>query len=258
MPAPPPGQLALSVSLPSGNTFADFHAGEGQAEALALAERLALHADYPVTCLWGPPQAGKSHLLQAACRAAAGAGRQAAYLPLAEFGYLDPDILRGWNRFALICADDVDRIAGQLNWERAIFGLFNAMQENGGTLLASAAAPPGSVEWALPDWRSRLGWGPVLRIPPLNDADKLAALKLRAGRRGLKLSDEVGRFLLNHTNRDMASLMQLLERLDKASLALQRRLTIPLVKEIVEERGSGVGIRDSGGKSGTRDPGPDS
>lgn len=229
-----PEQLPLGVGLPSGSTFADFHAA-AQDEALALAEQLALRAQYPIACLWGPAGVGKTHLLQAACRAAIGAGRAGVYLPLAESGYLDPAILEGWERFELVCVDDVDCIAGQSRWEYALFNLFNLLQEGGGTLLAAAHAPPAGGDWMLADWRSRLGWGPVVRMAPLDDAARLAILTLRARRRGLELPAEVGQYLLRRARRDIKTLMAILERLDAASLVLQRRLTIPLVKEILEE-----------------------
>ncbi|HET7587269.1 MAG TPA: DnaA regulatory inactivator Hda [Gammaproteobacteria bacterium] len=238
-----PEQLALGVGLSSGSTFADFHGG-AQPEALALAERLALRTDYPIACLWGPPETGKTHLLQAACRAAIGAGRTAAYLPLIESSYLDPDLLKGWERFELICVDDVGQVAGQVRWETALFTLFNMLHESGGTLLAAARTPPAGSDWALPDWQSRLAWGPVVKLTSMSDEARLAVLQLRASRRGLKLPEEVARFLLHHAPRDMHSLMQVLDRLDHASLALQRRLTIPLVKQVLE-RDSGFGARDS-------------
>jgi DnaA family protein len=229
-----PEQLALGVGLTSECTFADFY-GAAQPEALALIERLALKADFPVACLWGPRETGKSHLLQAACRAAIGAGRRAAYLPLADAGYLDPALLNGWDRFELICVDDVNRIAGQQRWEKALFNLFNTLHEAGGTLLAAAREAPAGARWSLPDWRSRLKSGPVVRLEPLNDDARLNAVTLRANRRGLAMSRDVAGYLLNHAPRDMQTLMRLLARLDKASLVLQRRLTIPLVKQILQD-----------------------
>lgn len=226
-------QLPLGVRLSSGSTFADFYRA-AQAEAYALAEQLAMGADQPVACLWGAPGTGKTHLLQAACRAAIGAGRTAAYLPLAEFGYLDPDLLAGWSRYELICVDDVNRVAGHRHWEAALFSLFNTLHENGNTLLAASHAPPGRSNWVMADWQSRLSWGPVVNLATLTDGDREAILKLRASRCGLTLPDEVARFMLRRLPRDMASLMQWLEALDQASLALQRRLTIPLVRQVLE------------------------
>jgi DnaA family protein len=131
----------------------------------------------------------------------------------------------------------VTRVAGQPRWENALFTLFNSLHESGGTLLSAARSPPAGAEWALPDWKSRLAWGPVVKLAPLDDPAKLAILRLHATRRGLQLPEEVARFLLHHVPRDMASLMHLLDQLDEASLALQRRLTIPLVKQVLGEAG---------------------
>jgi DnaA family protein len=228
-----PEQLTLGVGLASECTFADFYRA-AQPEALALAEHLALKAAFPIACLWGPAETGKTHLLQAACRAAIGAGRQAAYLPLADAGYLDPALLNGWDRFELICVDDVNRVAGQQRWETALFNLFNMLHESGGTLLAAAREAPAGARWSLADWQTRLKWGPVVKLDWLDDETRLKALKRRARRRGLDMSDEVARYLLHHVPRDMQTLIGLLERIDKASLALQRRVTIPLVKQVLE------------------------
>ena len=71
----------------------------------------------------------------------------------------------------------------------------------------------------------------VFQLHALSDEDKLRALQLRASRRGLQMSDEVGRFILTRGERSMSALFELLERLDQASLQAQRKLTIPFLKE---------------------------
>ncbi len=71
----------------------------------------------------------------------------------------------------------------------------------------------------------------IFQLHGLSDEDKLRALQLRASRRGLHLTDEVGRFILNRGSRSMNSLFDLLEQLDRASLQAQRKLTIPFLKE---------------------------
>jgi len=50
-----------------------------------------------------------------------------------------------------------------------------------------------------------------------------------------ELNDEVLNYLLVRENRDMNNLYQLLDRLDKASLAARRKLTIPFIKKILEK-----------------------
>lgn len=56
-----------------------------------------------------------------------------------------------------------------------------------------------------------------------------------ASRRGLQLPDEAARYILSHAARDTVSLLGLMERLDRASLVAQRRLTVPFVKSVLEQ-----------------------
>jgi DnaA family protein len=67
----------------------------------------------------------------------------------------------------------------------------------------------------------------------LDDEQLLAALQLRAKQRGLILHDEVGVFLIRRCVRSMPDLYDLLDQLDRASLAEQRRLTIPFIKKVL-------------------------
>jgi DnaA family protein len=69
----------------------------------------------------------------------------------------------------------------------------------------------------------------------LNDAEKAQALRLRARARGMEMPEAVASHLLQRHARDMAALFVLLERLDRASLAAQRRLTVPFVREVAGE-----------------------
>ena len=92
--------------------------------------------------------------------------------------------------------------------------------------------------------RTRLAWGLVYQLAPLADADKARHLKAAAARRGLALPDEVVAFLMSRLPRDLDSLNALLDRLDRHSLARQRPLTVPLVKEVLQSNSgpSGGGV----------------
>ena len=132
-----------------------------------------------------------------------------------------------------MCLDEVDALAGDAEWERALFNLYNALQDSGGRLLMSAASAPAGVGFALRDLASRAGASVVFHLRPLSDDDLAAALKLRARHRGLELPDETARLLLRRLPRDMASLGDWLDHLDTASLAAQRRLTVPFVTAVL-------------------------
>jgi DnaA family protein len=85
----------------------------------------------------------------------------------------------------------------------------------------------------LPDLVSRLTWGLTEQVKPLDDEEKSAALQHRATQRGLLLTDEAVRFLLNRSSRDMTSLLETLDVLDKASIREQRKITIPFIKDVL-------------------------
>lgn len=182
--------------------------------------------------IWGPPATGKTHLLQACC---ARAGHSAVYLPMEQLRDAGPGILEGMAAQSLICIDDIDKVAGDTGWEAALFGLYNQVLEGGGAIFVTASAPVRECEFELADLASRLSQLPGFRVEPLDEEGRLRALQLRAGHRGLTLPDETARYLLTRSRRDMASLYQLLDRLDRQALEAQRRLTVPFVRSVIAD-----------------------
>ncbi|MFA7618991.1 MAG: DnaA regulatory inactivator Hda [Thiohalomonadaceae bacterium] len=220
-------QLALRLALPDSATLANFHMGDNGALLHAL------KSDEPFIYLWGNPGAGKSHLLQAACHAAADAGDCPAYLPLRDLIATDPEVFEGLEAAGLVCLDDVDAIAGRQAWEQALFHLYNRVRDAGGRMLATGPAAPAGLDIRLPDLVSRLSWGPVFQLHALDDEGKMAALRARARARGLELSEDVAAYLMRRFARDPHSLFALLDRIDAASLVAKRRITIPFLRELL-------------------------
>ncbi len=228
-----PVQLPLGVRLRDDATFVNYYPG-ANAAALGYVERLC-EADAGWTesliYLWGGEGVGRSHLLQAACLRFEQRGEAAVYLPLGEVAEYGPELLDGLDQSELVCLDDLDAVAGRADWEEALFHLFNRLRDSGRRLLLAATASPRELPVQLPDLQSRLTLALVFQLHELGDEDKLRALQLRASRRGLHLTDDVGRFILTRGERSMSGLFELLERLDQASLQAQRKLTIPFLKE---------------------------
>ena len=225
-------QLPLGVQLGVSLRFGTFHEA-GNRELVAL---LAGPATPGAIWIYGPPGAGKSHLLQAACAAAGDAGRTAAYLPLAAVRPEGPGLLAGFERLGLVALDDADSVTGDGAWELALFALYNGVLEQGGRLLLAARSAPGSLPVRLPDLASRLAAASVHRLAPLPEGDQAEALRRRAAHRGLELPDETLHYLARHAPRDFAALCTLLDALDTEALAAQRRLTVPFVREVLERR----------------------
>jgi DnaA family protein len=221
-------QLPLGIKLDGGASFDSYLAGANAAATDAV-RRAAREGGF--VYLWGESGSGRSHLLQAACRAAHAAGRRAAYLPLAS---LAPAALEGLEALDLVALDDLESVARDGAWERALFLAYEALRgARAGIVVASTVAPAG-LPLALADLRSRLASGAVFQLRPLDDALKQQALALRARLRGLELPEDTGQFLLTRYARDMHALCRLLDELDAASLAAQRRLTIPFVKSVLQ------------------------
>ena len=229
------GQLPLPISLDEGATFDNYHAGPNGAAVEAL-KTLATAASTPVLFLHGADGTGKSHLLQAACRVASDHGRRAMYLPMGQAVLLDPSAIENFDRYALVCLDDVQRVAGSEPWQRALLTLIDSLKQRGSGFVASARGAPNTIKRLLPDLVSRLSWGPVFQLAVLSDAEKIAALQQRAQRRGFELPEETAKFLLNRLQRDMSTLCSTLDALDTASLVAQRKLTVPFVKSFIEKR----------------------
>jgi DnaA family protein len=223
-------QIPLGLRLPDRAVFASFLPARNT-EALEHARRLASGEIAGLTWLCGPGGAGKTHLLQAIC-AAASEGMHAGYVPLAQVAGLGVGVLEGLPQQCL-CLDDIDQVAGQPDWERGIFALLREMEDAGGRLIAAAQAPPALARWALADLRSRCAAGAVFQLRVLDENEQQAALQLRARLRGFELPAETLHWLQRRFPRDMRSLYDLLDTLDEAALAAQRRLTIPFIREVL-------------------------
>jgi len=224
-------QLTLGVRLRADAVFDSYWPGLNSEVVSALRS--------PGTAplwLWGAHGSGKTHLLQAVCAAAGAPADDAppAYFPLQRSLALPPEALAGFERSRVLCVDDVDAVAGDLAWERALFRLFNEAAELRTRLIFAAAAPPRQAPWSLEDWRSRAAACVVYQLRELDEGGRVEALRLRAAQRGLELPQETSEYLLKRVPRDLRSLFEILDELDEASLVAQRRLTIPFIRAALE------------------------
>lgn len=224
-------QLVLPLQLADHAVFASFldHGNETLVSTLAS---LAAGGDGQGCWFWGAPATGKTHLLQAICDQA---GDRSVYLPLGMLDQAGPGILEGLASRTLVCIDDIDQIVGQDAWEVGLFNLFNDLQESGGQLIVAARAAPRECGIVLADLASRMSRLPVFQIHALDEQQRVAALKLRARHRGLELPDDTAAYMLKRSRRDMASLYGLLDKLDLEALRAQRRLTIPFVRDVLQQ-----------------------
>ena len=229
-------QLPLTFEPRERFTFDAFIAGDNQL-AVDLIRQLASGEGEHQILVWADRGNGKSHLLQAACNQASQLHRTVCYLPSLEIIAGSARILEGLEQLDMVCIDDIDAMMQSMQWEEALFDLMNRIRDAGKRLLLAASHSPESCSTSLADLRSRLGWGPVFHLHELDDEDKIKALQKRARQSGLEMTDNVANYLLTHYPRDMFDLLERLDRLDKASMAMQRRLTIPFIKSVLQTDG---------------------
>lgn len=233
---PPPAmrQLPLPLGPDPAQEFGNFIAGDaasGNAQAHEHLSRGALLA--APAYLWGDSGTGKTHLLSAAANRIAAAGGHVVWLsPRSQAPWPQFDAARAQGAGQVLVIDDCDGLdAGQ---QHAAFALLAQAPTLPAAVLAAGPRP--LVDLPLrDDLRTRLGQGLVFRLDALDDEGMRQALAAEAKRRGLPLSDEVTHYLLTRFARDLKSLMALLQRLDSFSLARRRALTVPLLKQMVEE-----------------------
>ncbi len=224
-------QLALPLQTSDHAVFASF-LPNGNEELVAALSAIAGSAGQSGCWLWGAAATGKTHLLQAVCERA---GDRAVYVPLAALADAGPELIDGLESRELVCIDDIHKIAGIAAWERALFMLYNELVASGGQLVVAATMAPRECPIELADLASRMSALATYAVQSLADADRAEALQLRARHRGLELPDETARYLITRSRRDMASLYNLLDTLDQEALRAQRRLTVPFVREVLQE-----------------------
>ena len=231
-----PVQLVLGVQLPASATL-DAYVGSVNAEAKASVMQLVAGQSERLF-LYGPEASGKTHLLQAACRAVGDSGLRSVYIPLAQIADQAAGLFAGLDDMDCVCVDDVSAIAGDRDAEIALLSLSDGLRARGARLLCAADQPPRELGLALPDLASRLGWGGSMACAPLDEDDKHELLVIRAAQRGMDLPDATARWLLRHGEYDVPALMASLDMLDRASLSAHRRLTIPFVKQALADSDS--------------------
>ncbi|PNS09387.1 DnaA regulatory inactivator Hda [Solilutibacter silvestris] len=224
-------QLPLALATRADRRFGDFVG----AAARILADGIDA-GDQRAWLLTGPAGVGKTHLLMAT-HAAHPQG--SAYLALPQVAGSLADVAPMFEQHRLLALDGLEALIGHRDDEVALFDLHNRVLDHGGQLLYAARSPPEQLAFALPDLRSRLTQATRLPLSPLDETQRSELLRARAAQRGLVLDDAAAEWLMRRCERDLGSLMDVLDRLDHASLAAQRRLTVPFLREVLGSRDDG-------------------
>lgn len=227
-------QIPLNIALSPENDFVNFYVTERNRESVDAIASLSQCKTPAVAWLYGEAGSGRTHLLEAACMQAQELYRSVVYLPLQDLCAGTADgVLEGLEHSDLLCLDDAHCLQDSAVWEEALFHLYNRVQQSRAVMILSADRAPRHCDFKLQDLASRLNSALVYKLHPLDDAAKADCLKLRANNAGLQLSNEVCQFILRRAERGMSALCSTIKQLDHASLAAQRKLTVPFVKQVL-------------------------
>jgi len=199
-------QLLLDIKPTPPPTLLNYIAGRN-AEALASLNVALNNRSKPnFIYLWGETGSGKSHLLKA-CKAQ-----------------------------NLTVMDDVHLLDNDA--QIALFNTYNQLKDSNfagqaGTLITAGLHAPNQMGLRS-DLATRLAWGLVYQLHPLNDAEKALALQNHATERGMRLPTEVVDYCLRYLQRDLSTLMAILDTLDEWSLTTKKPVTVPMLRQLLQ------------------------
>jgi DnaA family protein len=194
-------QLLLDIKPAAAPSLQNFVVGRNAEAIASLNAALSQHNQPKFIYFWGERGSGKSHLLSA-CEA-----------------------------ISMRVVDDVHLLDNDAQID--LFNQYNQLKEAGKTLITAGLHAPTQMGLR-DDLATRLAWGLVYQLHPLNDDEKALALKNHALERGMKLPDEVTDYCLRYLRRDLPTLMATLDALDEWSLTTQKPITVPMLKKLLQ------------------------
>lgn len=222
-------QMPLALTTETEPDFDNFIPGENLEGLLHLQNAVAqLGADVPAPVyLWGGQGCGKTHLLHSVAKASQEMGLRYCWISqrTVETVEIDSDC-------SVVLIDDCDALSEAQ--QAMAFRAFIDAQSYGIWVVCAGAVAPIALE-VREDLRTRLGWGNVFALKYLTDEERQAAIWHICRNRGLSLNQDVLTYIVNHFSRDMRSIMALLNRLDLYALSNKRSITIPLIKNMLQE-----------------------
>lgn len=220
-------QLTLPINKPANMSFANFYTGNN-VEIINILKNITNNKNIFIA---GDNGTGKTHLLMATIQYQAESYAVGQYINMQQANWKYQ--LSNCDPAALICIDDLQFIISDHNKQEILFHLFNQVADNNGNIIFAASMSPKQLHLPLADLTSRLTWGIVYQLQHLPEPQVSLALQNAAFELGITIPTEVMNFLLTRCSRKIADLLAILKVLDQASLAEQRKLTIPFVKDVL-------------------------
>ena len=222
-------QIPLDVSLSEYMTFETFYLGPNKSVVDLL-------RDEKNQLIWlaGLEGFGKTHLLHAFLNSHEHENKKVLYLPMSESQDFTPDILDNLAQYDLVAIDDIENIIGDMTWEEQLLKFYEDSYSTRNKILITANDTPKGLNFLLSDLSSRFHLALIERLRPMNEDEMIKAILIHSKARGFDLPEDSAKYLINRVPRDVSVLIDMIKLLDYESLSMQRKLTIPFIKTVLD------------------------
>lgn len=219
----------IPLDLGSRRAFgrADFQIGESNAAAVGWIDRWPKWPA-PILILQGPAASGKSHL------AAVWQERSSASVVNPEMLTIKTaeDIFMMGDALVL---DGLDPWLGDRAAETTLFHLYNMLKEEQKTMMITMRMSPSVTDFVIPDLASRFRAAPSVGIHAPDDMLLSSVIIKLFSDRQLHVNNDVISYLLPRMERSFAAAQELVERADRKALSEKRRISVPLMRIVLND-----------------------
>tara|TARA_B100001063_G_scaffold46246_1_gene40097 strand:- start:73 stop:759 length:687 start_codon:yes stop_codon:yes gene_type:complete len=225
-----PKQLTFPWNKSFHSSFEGFYIDPKNKQLISILENISINENMYI---YGLKNSGKTYLLQSLCNKYSKNDKSSLFLPLMDVIKYGVEIIDSIENMDLVCIDGLEAVSQNKEWEIGLFNLINNAQQTGCRLVFTSSSEEGAINFSLADLDSRIRKFQSHEIFPISDDHLLKALKKITNLRSISLGEKEAQYLITYTKRNIADLTIILESLDQLSMENKRRITIPLIKELL-------------------------
>ena len=225
-----PKQLTFPWNKSFHSSFEGFYIDPKNKQLISILENISINENMYI---YGLKNSGKTYLLQSLCNKYSKNDKSSLFLPLKDVIKYGVEIIDSIENMDLVCIDGLEAVSQNKKWEIGLFNLINNAQQTGCRLVFTSSSEEGAINFSLADLDSRIRKFQSHEIFPISDDHLLKALKKITNLRSICLGEKEAQYLITYTKRNIADLTIILESLDQLSMENKRRITIPLIKELL-------------------------
>jgi chromosomal replication initiator protein len=238
----------LSADLDPRFTFDNFVVGKPNELAYAAARRVAdtENPAFNPLFLYGGVGLGKTHLMHAIAWHIRihFPHRRVIYMSAEKFMYQFVRALRfkdtvsfkeQFRSVDVLMIDDVQFIGGKDTTQEEFFHTFNALVDRNRQVIISADKSPQDLDRVEERLRSRLGWGLVADLHPVNYELRLGILHAKADKLGCPVPDKVMEFLAHKIASNVRELEGALNRIVAHAQLVGRTISLEMTQEVLSD-----------------------